>query len=171
MKLLSRVVWSEGMYLAPHHFQAQARYFEDLIQFATSSLWFKPYGLINCQFDADALRNGSLALLHARGVFPDGLPFDVPQPDALPPARDIAESFPPTADTLTVFLGVPRQQESGPNCSLDAENGTGTRFIGTLGTVADENTGQDDKQVQLGRKNLKLMFDVESRDDSVCLPI
>lgn len=175
MKLLSRVVWSEGMYLAPHHFQAQARYFEDLIQFATSSLWFKPYGLIDCQFDADALRNGSLALLHARGVFPDGLPFDLPQPDALPPAREIAELFPPTADTLTVFLAVPQQLESGPNCSLDSENGSAngsaTRFIGTTGTVADENTGQDDKQVQLGRKNLKLLFDVESRDDTVCLPI
>jgi len=24
---LSKVVWSEGMYLAQHHFQAQSRYF------------------------------------------------------------------------------------------------------------------------------------------------
>ena len=29
MKHLSRLVWSEGMYLGPHHFQAQSRYFED----------------------------------------------------------------------------------------------------------------------------------------------
>ena len=29
MKLLSRVVWAEGMYLAPQHFQAQNRYFEE----------------------------------------------------------------------------------------------------------------------------------------------
>ena len=128
MKLLSRVVWSEGMYLAPHHFQAQARYFEDLIQFATSSLWFKPYGLIECRFDGDALRNGSLALVHARGVFPDGLPFDVPQPDALPPPREIAESFPPTADTLTVFLAVPKQQIDDYLMSL-GEQGASVRAM------------------------------------------
>jgi type VI secretion system protein ImpJ len=29
MKYLSRVVWPEDMYLGPHHFQAQSRYFED----------------------------------------------------------------------------------------------------------------------------------------------
>src|SRR5579875_3347737 len=32
MRNLSRVVWSEGMYIAPHHFQAQNRYFEDSVQ-------------------------------------------------------------------------------------------------------------------------------------------
>ena len=45
MKLLSRVVWAEGMYLAPHHFQAQNRYFEESVHFATSSLWRDAYGL------------------------------------------------------------------------------------------------------------------------------
>ena len=65
MKLLSRVVWSEGMYLGPHHFQAQARYFEDLIQFATSSLWFKPYGLIDCQFDVEALQTNLRSVIES----------------------------------------------------------------------------------------------------------
>ncbi|HKD92261.1 MAG TPA: type VI secretion system baseplate subunit TssK [Terriglobales bacterium] len=171
MKLLSRVVWSEGMYLAPHHFQAQARYFEDLIQFATASLWFKPYGLIDCQFDSDALRNGTLALLHARGVLPDGLAFDMPQPDRLPSPRDIAEVFPPTADALTVFLAVPQQQEGGANCALDSEQSPAARFVGTVRTFPDENTGQDDKQVQLGGKNFRLLFDVEPCENAVCLPI
>src|SRR4051794_35998425 len=36
MRSLSRVVWFEGMYLGPHHFQAQSRYFEDSTNFATS---------------------------------------------------------------------------------------------------------------------------------------
>lgn len=171
MKLLSRVVWSEGMYLGPHHFQAQARYFEDLIQFATSSLWFKPYGLIDCQFDLDALRNGTLAVLHARGVFPDALPFDFPPSDNLPQPREIAEFFPPTAEKLTVFLTVPQQEESGANCTLQDQQPADTRFIGTLKTMADENTGRDDKQVQLGRKNLRLLFETEPFQTAVSLPI
>src|SRR5665811_1556498 len=79
MKLLSRVVWSEGMHLGPHHFQVQSRYFEDSIQFATSSLWFAAYGLAGLELDADALYNGSVSLLHARGILPDGLPFNMPE--------------------------------------------------------------------------------------------
>ena len=39
MKQLSKVVWSEGMHLAPHHFQLQSRYFEDSIRFALASLF------------------------------------------------------------------------------------------------------------------------------------
>ena len=84
MKHLSRVVWSEGMYLGPHHFQAQSRYFEDSVLFATSALWFEPYGLAGCQLDPEALRNGTVSLVHARGIFPDGLLFHMPECDALP---------------------------------------------------------------------------------------
>jgi predicted component of type VI protein secretion system len=30
MKSFARVVWSEGMHLSQHHFQAQSAYFEDI---------------------------------------------------------------------------------------------------------------------------------------------
>ena len=36
MKLLNKPVWAEGMYLGPHHFQVQSRYFEDSLNFVTS---------------------------------------------------------------------------------------------------------------------------------------
>src|SRR5579872_7083230 len=104
MKLLSRVVWSDGMYLGPHHFQVQSRYFEDSIQFATSSLWFAAYGLTGVELDAEALRNGTVSLIHARGIFPDGLPFNMPESDPLPGPRAVADHFPPTRDALLVAL-------------------------------------------------------------------
>src|SRR4249919_1450840 len=107
MKLLSRVVWSEGMHLGPHHFQVQSRYFEDSIQFATSSLWFASYGLAGLELDADALYNGAVSLLHARGILPDGLPFNMPECDDLPPPRAIADLIPPTRDGVIVLLGIP----------------------------------------------------------------
>src|SRR5438445_13473181 len=91
MRVLSRVVWSEGMYLGPHHFQAQSRYFEDSIQFATGSLWFSSYGLAGLEMDAEALHNGTVSLIHARGIMPDGLPFHIPESDSIPAARPIAD--------------------------------------------------------------------------------
>ena len=85
MSFLSRVVWSEGMYIGPHHFQAQSRYFEDSAQFVVSSLRRDYYGFLGCEVDAEALRNGTLALVHARGIFTDGLLFKMPEADPLPP--------------------------------------------------------------------------------------
>ena len=117
MRTLSRVVWSEGMYLGPHHFQVQSRYFEDSTKFATSSLWFAPYGVAGCELDADALQNGTISVLHARGIFPDGLSFAMPECDPLPPTRAIAELFPPTRDSVTVLLAIPDRKPGGRNCA------------------------------------------------------
>src|SRR5512132_515952 len=130
MKLLSRVVWSEGMYLAPHHFQTQNRYFEDAIQFAASALWFKPYGLLETEMDAEALQNGTVAVHAARGVFADGLPFNIPGSDPAPEPRSIAELFSPTRDSHVVHLAIPQRRPDGRNFSDPAaRNGDELRYV------------------------------------------
>ena len=174
MKFLSRVVWSEGMYLGPHQFQAQARYFEDSLSFASSALWFSDYGLTGCSLDDEALRNGTVSLVHARGLLPDGMAFHMPQHDAVPEAKPIGDIFPPTNDSVTVFLAIPERRPQGPNCWLP--NVTGqvlerSRFIAETRSTHDENTGGDERPVQLGRKNFRLMLDVEPMDSMVSIPI
>jgi type VI secretion system protein ImpJ len=170
MKFLSRVVWSEGMYLGPHHFQAQSRYFEDSIQFAVSTLWYRPYGLLGCVLDEEALRNETLSLVHARGIFPDGMPFLMPECDALPQPRSIAALFPPTRDRLTVSLAVPEHQRQGLNTAL-SDGVDQARYRAETRTLRDETTGTDERPVQLGRKNIKLLLDVEPADGLVLLPL
>jgi len=169
MKLLSRVVWSEGMYLGPHHFQVQSRYFEDSIRFAISSLWFASYGLSGVELDADALHNGTVSLLHARGIFPDGLAFNMPESDPAPDPRTVADAFPPTRDGVTVLLGIPPRAQDGLNCAL--EPGPLARFVAEARTLHDENTGVDERPVRLGRKNLRLLFDTEPDTGLVTLPV
>ncbi len=171
MKQLSKIVWSEGMYLAPHHFQAQNRYFEDSVQFALTSLWRDAYGLISCEFNQDAIRNGTVALVHAVGVFPDGLPFDMPECDPLPVPRNIRDSFSPVAEELTICLTIPRQVAGGPNCTLAPNGRVATRYSGSSTTLADDNSGQDEKPITLGRKNIALVLASEQRDDLLMLPI
>ena len=171
MRSLSRVVWSEGMYLGPHHFQAQSRYFEDSTRFATSSLWFAPYGVAGCSLDSEALQNGTMSVLHARGIFADGLAFEIPECDPAPPARAIGDLFPPTRDTVTVLLAIPDRKPGGQNCSTGDEAFPSARFVSTVTSVHDENTGSNERPVNLGRKNLRLLLDTESADGMTTLPI
>ena len=171
MNLLSRVVWSEGMYLGPHHFQVQSRYFEDSIRFATASLWFAPYGLAGVELDAEALQNGTVSLVHARGVLRDGLPFHMPESDPLPEPRVIADLFPPTRDGIVVMLAIPPRKPNGFNCALpDGETGD-ARYTAEPRVLHDENTGSDERTVQLGRKNLRLLLDTEAPGDLLTMPI
>jgi type VI secretion system protein ImpJ len=170
MKFLSRVVWSEGMYLGPHHFQAHSRYFEDSIQFAVSTLWYEPYGLLGCALDEEALRNDTLSLVHARGIFSDGMPFMMPESDALPPPRPIGALFPPTRDRLTVSLAVPERKPQGLNTALSA-GADQARFRAETRAFRDETTGSDERPVQFGRKNIRLLLDIEPADGLVLLPL
>jgi len=171
MKLLSKIVWSEGMYLAPQHFQAQNRFFEDSLHFATSNLWNETYGFAACEADPDALTNGILALSHARGVFEDGLAFDMPECDPLPQPRSFANLFSPTADHLTLCLAVPSWIPEGKNCELEAVPDATSRYAKQVETLHDENTGRDEKPVALGRKNLRLIVESEATSHVLALPV
>ena len=177
MKYLSRVVWSEGMYLGPHHFQAQSRYFEDSIRFAISSLWYEPWGLLGAQLDSEALKNGTAALVHARGIFPDGLAFQMPESDALPEPRNIVDLFPPVRDSIGLALAVAPRRPERSNTALGegfGENGAANaalRYRAQTEMLYDETTGRDEKPVDLGRKNIELRVDTEPAGDRLHVPI
>lgn len=166
MKQLSRVVWSEGMHLAPHHFQAQKRYFEDLIDFSAQSLYFAAYGFAGVEWSEEALKNGRVELLHARGFLPDGLSFVMPESDALPPSRPVADLISPVARHAIVYLALPPYAAGGANCS-----GESSRFQPEDHKVVDENNGTEERQVTLGRKNFRLLFEQELTPDLIRLPI
>jgi type VI secretion system protein ImpJ len=159
------------MYLAPQHFQAQNRYFEESFHFATASLWRDAYGLAACQLDADALRNGTVSLLHARGMFQDGLPFDIPECDPRTDPRNIVEQFLPATDSLTVALAIPRWREGQQNCDLDSFTAENARYLSTTEMVHDENTGLEPKPVQMGRKNIRLVVLPTKEENLLTLPI
>ncbi len=171
MKLLTKVVWSEGMYLAPHHFQAQNRYFENSVHFATSALWRDSYGIDGFEIVPDALRNGIVALAHARGIFQDGLVFEMPEGDPLPEPVNITDLFPPQADHLVVCLAVPKWVPNGQNCETSADSQSRRRYIAAPQSLADENTGSDAKPVPLGRKNIRLIVESDSTEEMLTLPI
>ena len=170
MRTLTKPVWSEGMYLGPHHFQAQNRYFEDSLNFVTASLWRDAFGFAGLQFDNDALRNGSLALTHGRGLFEDGLAFDLPGSDSAPQPREFAALFSPVADHLTMHLAVPVSLRDGQNTSLENKT-TSVRYQAAEQKLPDQNTGLDEKVIQIGRKNLQLLAEAEVTDGYVSLPV
>jgi type VI secretion system protein ImpJ len=170
MKSLTKPVWSEGMFLGPHVFQAQSRYFEDSLNFVTTSLWRDAYGLIGLQIDQDALRNGTLALTHARGLFADGLAFDFPGSDAAPSPRDFTALFSPVADHLTMYLAIPAGIGDGKNTGADEDTGS-VRYISSETKLPDQNTGLDEKAIQVGRKNLQLLTESQVSDRYIALPV
>lgn len=169
MRNLSPVVWSEGMHLAQHHFQLQSRYFQDTTTFALETLFSDAWGVVTCELDDEALLNGTVSVVRARGVFPDGLAFQVPE-DPPPAPLEIRERFSPTRDAHTVVLCVPPYRPEGANLEGDPET-TGARYRSAEVEVVDEATGESTARVRVGLKNLALHLDDDVPDEAVALPL
>src|SRR6516162_8513295 len=98
-----KVVWTKGMFLLPQHFQAQDEYAEHALHFRSSISNFANWGFSRLAVDEASLVNGFLTLRHCEGVFPDGLTFEAPSVDELPPGRQVNDYF---ADTRRPHLDV-----------------------------------------------------------------
>lgn len=156
--------------MSPHHFQTQSRYFEDSMAFLAASLWREPWGLLHLDLDTKALRNGTGAVLNASGIFPDGLPFEMPNSDPPPPARNLLEVFPSTDAELPIFLAVPARRDNGFDCDLSA-SANGSRLLPMQRVLRDETNGIDEREVDLGRKNIRLVTEAELTPDLLSIPI
>ena len=64
----NRVVWSEGLFLRPQHFQQQERYLEAYIEGRAATLHPYSWGLTELEIERDLLGIGKLGLRRARCV-------------------------------------------------------------------------------------------------------
>jgi len=167
---LQPVIWSKGTFLTPQHFQAQERFLESQLHFQLDALNFRPWGFSSLSIDQKALSNGDFSLLTATGVFPDGLPFDIPDADSAPEPRSIQPYFENNVDSLDVFLGIPHYVERGLNVSTASQN-TATRYVSDVAMFRDENTGVAEKPIQVARKRFKLLLETENREGSIAMRI
>jgi type VI secretion system protein ImpJ len=179
MRLMSaparRVIWEDGMHLTPQHFQAQRRYQEDQATHTVDLLFPFAYGVSAIALDADALSNGTLALVQARGVLPDGTVFHTPDTDRAPAPAALASRFSPTRDTHLVFLALPRWRGDAANVreadSSMASLGPDTRYRSVEEIVTDESTGSDPLAIRFAARNLQFLLDEELTDEVIAMPI
>src|SRR5262249_10905654 len=170
MSRYRRIVWNEGMLLAPHHFQQADNYTEDLINTRMAWLLSHEWGILDLQINRDAVTNGSVQLISCRGVMPDGLVVNIPQTCPAPDARPVGDHFSPTAESLGVYLAVPANQIGGANFQSDRSGANGNqpnqpvRFLQEAGLAIDETAGENEHQVAFARPNFKLLFAGEQRE-------
>ena len=166
MKNAQRVVWSEGMFMSPHHMQQLDLYHENLLDLRLGALEPYPWGVFALEFDMEALRAGRVQLRHFNGVLPDGMPiaFHNGDPEA-PPSRPTEGVFPPAQQVLDVYLGVPRER-SGVESYGGSERTSGNpRFAPTNRPVNDLTSSTSIVPVAFAQRNVKLLFGTEPRED------
>ena len=157
------VIWTKGTFLSPQHLQVQDRFLESLLQFHLENLSFRPTGFRSLRISQEALAAGALGISSASGILPDGLLFDIPDSDAAPPPKQLAECFEPDQTSVDLYLAIPHYRERGVNVAASARE-SGARYRAEIALFRDENTGQTEKPVQVARKNLRLLAESEAHE-------
>jgi type VI secretion system protein ImpJ len=162
MKRLQPVIWAKGTFLTPQHLQIQDRFIESTLECSVASLNYRPWGFSRLNISQEALAGGSIAISSASGLFPDGMPFDIPEADAAPPPKPLAQYFEGEGTTLDVYLAIPVYRERGLNVSVAPRNAD-TRYLAEVAVVRDENSGASEKPIQIAQKNFRLLVEGENR--------
>ena len=170
MRILQPVIWAKGTFLSPQHLQVQDRFVESVLQFRLEALQFRTWGFSKLQVNQEALATGAFAVHAAAGLFPDGLPFDIPGSDPAPPVKPLAAYFEPGQTSLDISLAIPDFRVSGVNLSM-RERGMDTRYLAEVASFRDENSGALEKPVQYARKNFRLLVEGEPKGGCVTMPV
>lgn len=164
----SKVIWNEGLFLQPHHFQQADRYTEALV--AGVAQRAKPYlwGVSALEIDTEVLKFGNFAIKSCAGLSPDGTVFKVPQTEDHPPALTVPED---TKDCV-VYLSLPTRRQGAVEVDITGGATTLTRLSPSELEITDT-MGPGRRPVTMAVGKLKLGFALETDElaDQLVIPI
>ncbi|MCE0495098.1 type VI secretion system baseplate subunit TssK [Vibrio salinus] len=156
----NRVIWNEGLFIKPQHFQQQQRYTEYLIEERIRSVSSYLYGVTDFSLNLEYLSFGRIAIEQASGIMPDGTVFRIPQEAPTPDPLEIDDAS--LANQL-IYLAIPLKSDSLMEVDWPDEPGTG-RYVSRSQEVRDTHSIQGDSTtLDVSPVNIRLMLEKEDR--------
>jgi len=168
MSLDSKVIWSEGMFLNPHHFQQQERYFERYINEKCSAYGGYGWGIHRLDYDKELLKLGKISLTSASGVFPDGTPFSFPDHNESPDVYGVPEH----TSNQVLYLAMPVRRPGAIDVLARNDNQGLARYYSAKHAIRDVSfVGGDAVDIDVGQPRFRLLLASDDRSGYACIPI
>lgn len=184
MSIAAKVLWGEGLFLRPQHFQQQDYYHEQRLRHTAQALQPFLWGVLAVEWDTPALQANILRLHALSAIFRDGELSDAPAGDPLPPAVDLG-ALPPNVQEVTYYAALPSLAPDSGNCApsgtahgtqdTDAPHGGhgahSPRYAQAERSTADMYTQGAAAELSYLRKAVRLVSDQEPRGGYECFPL
>lgn len=162
-----KVVWLEGMFLRPQHFQQHDRFLlnhsEMLLQHSQPYAW----GISEIKLDQQLLLQGKLAFSSLKGIFPDGTPFSAPAHDTLPAILPIPEN----ARNMLVYLAIPLQRMGAVEAGSAGSENNARYVIDTYAAPDMLSKTFDVSPIQTATLNMRLLCGEQDLAGYAAMPI
>ncbi|HEX5421676.1 MAG TPA: type VI secretion system baseplate subunit TssK [Gammaproteobacteria bacterium] len=166
MSWKNKVVWSEGLFLQPQHFQQHDRYLESYVEGRCRNLRNHAWGFTELTLDTAQLAIGKLAVATARGVFPDGTPFNIPEDDRPPAPLDVDESI----RESRVYLALPTRRLGEREVDGQERREGLARYVERELEAQDANAeSQRMALMRVGTLRTRLLLESEQRAEYACM--
>jgi type VI secretion system protein ImpJ len=164
----SKVLWTEGLFLQPHHFQQADRYSEGLVSGLARRISPYFWGVNALEIDDEVLKIGQFSIKSCEGLTHDGTIFRVPSAEDHPPALDIPDGI----KNCVVYLTVPQRRQGALEVDMTGAELSAARLRPAELEITDV-TSTSKKAVTMGVGKLRLQFALEVDDlsDRLCIPI
>jgi type VI secretion system protein ImpJ len=165
----NKVVWSEGMFLRPQHFQQFDRYVERLVRGRVEAISPHSWGIAGLAINRELLAVGKFAVTSCHGILEDGTPFSIPDDADHPPPLDLPEN----TRNCIVYLALPVRQSGSSEVALGGsveDRDTTLRFRAGEAQVPDAIAGNEtEAPIQIGKLRFRYLLDTSERAGYVCL--
>ena len=164
----NKVLWTEGLFLQPHHFQQADRYTEALVGGLARRVTPYAWGFSALEIDEEALKVGKFALKGCSGLTQDGTVFRVPEAEDHPTALDVPENV----KDCVIYLTVPQRRQGATEVDLTDAARSATRLRPAEVEITDT-MGAGRKPLTLGVGKLRLQFAlaVDDMADMLAIPV
>jgi len=167
----NKVIWKEGLFLQPQHFQQSERFLLNTVNTRFSTYDSHYYGLTEFTINTDAVANGTFTVSNAQGIMPDGTTFSIPKQDNAPAARPFEDHFTHDQQSLDVYFALPMVAENKANVADAQEARNAVRYKNRIVSASDEVFGKQQKDIEVGDFNFEILFGDESRDNYSAIQI
>ncbi len=169
VSFFGRVVWSEGMFLRPQHFQQQDRYFENLFRRSLRGLRAHSWGVWVVELERSLLEVGKLSVPVCAGLMPDGTFFRAPEEHAPPAVIEVAENVRNSLVFLSLLVEQPGEEGRGIGGASNGASRWDTEEIEVY-DMAGESFGSR-APIRVGRLRMRLLLERDQREGWFCIPI
>jgi type VI secretion system protein ImpJ len=166
-----RVLWGEGMFLRPHHFQQMALACDAGDTGVLRAVRRHAWGLGHLELDAGLLSGGTVCANALEVVFRDGTRYSAPEYDPPPISRTLAD-IPKLGTSVTVYACLPHLSAYGGNTAeKDVEMPRPARYRTSSEQMGDLYTDAIDSDVSILELDVRLMTEGENRDGFDSVPV
>lgn len=166
----AKILWGEGLFLRPQHFQHQDSYTDTLARQVLLAANPFAWGVRDLDLDVESLKNGILRFKRISAIFPNGDFFIAPEVDQLPAPQALQASI-SDGGTTDFYLSLRYLNSHGGNCTENPAESSQARYLIVQRNAADLFTDAAEADLATLSQIAHIKSEHDNRDPFLTLPI